>query len=155
MNDGRAKVSERRRRFIDEYIICGNAAEAARRAGYSERTARVTAAELMARADIREAINMRLDELHSRRTAKASECIEFLSSVMRGEVEDTAVTPSGKPIKISARVVDRIRAAELLLKVYGEFKSPKAVEEPKQDFTKIFTETLCKICGDSPDGESA
>ena len=75
---------------------------------------------------------------------------------MRGEVQDVAVTPSGKPVSIQARVSDRIRASELLLKIFGEFKAPKAnTEDSKADFTKMFTETLQRICGDEPDGESA
>lgn len=156
MNDGRQKVSERRRRFIDAYIQCGNGAEAARRAGYSAKSANVTGAKLLADADIRAEINLRLDELHNQRTAQAAECLEFLSSVMRGEVQDVAVTPGGKPVSIVTRVSDRIKAAELLLKIYGEFKAPKPnVEDSKSDFTKMFTETLQRICGDETDGESA
>ena len=157
MYDGKQKVSERRRRFIDAYIQCGVGSEAARRAGYSQRSANTVAAQLLADADIRAEINMRLDELHTKRTAKTAECLEFLTSVMRGEVRDVAVTPGGKPVSIVTRVSDRIRACELLLKIFGEFKSPKAnVEDSKADFQKVFVDTLCKICGDDEtDGESA
>lgn len=158
MNDGRQKVSERRRRFIDAYIQCGVGSEAARRAGYSPKSANTVSAQLLADADIRAEINLRLDELHSQRTAKTAECLEFLTAVMRGEVRDVAVTPGGKPVSIQARVSDRIRATELLLKIFGEFKSPKVcdVADSKADFTKTFIATLQRICGDDEtDGESA
>lgn len=158
MNDGRKKVSERRRRFVDEYVACGgNGSEAARRAGYSPKTANITASTLLADAEIRAQINMKLDELQNQRTAKAQEILEFLSAVMRGQVEDTAVTPSGKPIKISTRVVDRLKAAEALSKINGLFQAPKpVVEDSRADFQKIFVNTLRKICGDDEtDDESA
>lgn len=49
-------LTPRQQRFVDEYIVCGNAAEAARRAGYSERTARQIASENLSKPDIRAAI---------------------------------------------------------------------------------------------------
>ena len=36
--DAIAKLTPRRQRFADEYVLCGSGAEAARRAGYSEKT---------------------------------------------------------------------------------------------------------------------
>ncbi|HGA1199481.1 TPA: terminase small subunit, partial [Streptococcus suis] len=35
------KLTIKQRKFIDEYIICGNATEAAIKAGYSKKAARV------------------------------------------------------------------------------------------------------------------
>lgn len=49
-------LTPRQQRFVDEFIVSGNAAEAARRAGYSERTARQIAAENLSKPDIKAAI---------------------------------------------------------------------------------------------------
>jgi hypothetical protein len=43
-------------RFVVAYILCGNGAEAARRAGYSERTARQIASENLTKPDVQAAI---------------------------------------------------------------------------------------------------
>lgn len=49
-------LTPRQQRFVEEYIVCGSGAEAARRAGYSERTARQIAAENLSKPDIQAAI---------------------------------------------------------------------------------------------------
>lgn len=49
-------LTMKQQRFVDEFIVSGNAAEAARRAGYSERTARQIAAENLSKPDIKAAI---------------------------------------------------------------------------------------------------
>jgi hypothetical protein len=47
---------ERLQRFVVEYVACRNGAEAARRAGYSTKTARIQAHDLLTRPNIQEAI---------------------------------------------------------------------------------------------------
>ncbi len=55
-------MNDRRRAFVDAYVLTGNAAEAARRAGYSERTARAQGHRLLTDADIRAAIDAAQDD---------------------------------------------------------------------------------------------
>ena len=45
-------MNERQRRFADEYIISGNATDAAIKAGYSEKTARSQGQRLLTKVDI-------------------------------------------------------------------------------------------------------
>lgn len=47
------KLRPKHRDFIGDYILCGNAAEAARRAGYSHKWARCIGCRLLARQDVR------------------------------------------------------------------------------------------------------
>ena len=89
-------MTERQKRFIDHYIQTANASEAARLAGYSERTARIHAAKLLAKTNIREKIDKRLKELESARIAETKELLEHLTSVIRGQVTEEVVTNSGK-----------------------------------------------------------
>lgn len=49
-------MTERQQRFVDEYLIDGNATQAAIRAGYSERTAAQIGAENLRKPDIAAAI---------------------------------------------------------------------------------------------------
>lgn len=52
------KLNPRQKRFVDEFVILGNAAEAARRAGYSAKTARTVASEILSKPDIQEAVRL-------------------------------------------------------------------------------------------------
>lgn len=115
-------MNERQRRFIDAYIQTGNASEAARQAGYSNKTARHIGTELVAKPDIRLEIDRRLDELKTSRTADTQEILEHLSSVVRGELTEEVVTPSGKKRTVKVAERDRLKAAEMLLKVSGAFR---------------------------------
>ena len=50
------RLTPRQAQFVREYVTGGNAAEAARRAGYSERTAKAIACELLTKPDLQEAV---------------------------------------------------------------------------------------------------
>lgn len=65
-------LSAKQEKFIEEYIKCRNAAEAARRAGYSVRTARSIGAENLTKPDI-------LKEIEERTKANAMGINEALS----------------------------------------------------------------------------
>lgn len=56
-------LSKKQRAFIEHYLKCWNAAEAARLAGYSEKTARQQGSRLLTKVDIEAAIQARVDEL--------------------------------------------------------------------------------------------
>ena len=124
--------------FIDAYIETGNATEAARRAGYSEKTATVTGAENLRKPYIKAAIEARQAEIRSKRTADITEVMEFLTSALRGELKDENVVVEGEGDGISsARIIetrissrDRIKAAESLMKRFpGELD--KAEQEAR------------------------
>jgi len=54
------KLNERQKRFCDEYIISLNATDAAIKAGYSEKTARFQAAQILTKLNVQEYISERL-----------------------------------------------------------------------------------------------
>jgi len=56
------QLTERQGRFVNEYVDCGNGAEAARRAGYSEYSAKEIASRELTKANIQAAITERMDE---------------------------------------------------------------------------------------------
>lgn len=53
------KLTVRQAKFVDHYALCGNAAEAARLAGYSARSARVTGPETLSNPAVKDALAAR------------------------------------------------------------------------------------------------
>ena len=122
-------MTKKQKRFVDEYLIDLNATQAAARAGYSPNTAYSIGAENLKKPEIQNAIDERLEQLKSEKTADAQEVIEYLTSVMRGESEGEELINEfvgdgcSKPTKVkkAPSEKDRLRAAELLGKRYGIF----------------------------------
>jgi phage terminase small subunit len=113
-------LTERQKRFAEYYIQTLNATEAAKKAGYSEKTAYAVGAENLRKPQIQEYIDTVMKKLQSERIADADEVMRFLTNVMRGKVEDQ----DGK----CTSVTDRTRAAELLGKRYKMFTDRQEVE---------------------------
>ena len=120
-------LTVKQRRFVDAYIETGNAAEAARRAGYKSRNADVMGRENLRKPTVRKVLEARLKELEDKRIAKAKEVMEFLTSSMRGEIKEEVVVVEGtgdgcskaKTIEKQIGTNDRIKAAVQLAKRYG------------------------------------
>ena len=118
-----AGLKLKQQRFADEYIISGNATQAAMLAGYSKKTARSIGQENLTKPDIKKYIDERLEELESSKIAKQEEVLRYLTSLMRGEETEQTLRGLGEgeqiidDIEVSAK--DRIKAAELLGKRYG------------------------------------
>ena len=79
------KMSEKQKAFCDYYIESLNLTDAAKKAGYSEKTARSMGSENLTKPDIKEYIELRLAQMEEKRVATASEVLEYLTRVMRGE----------------------------------------------------------------------
>lgn len=109
-------MNDRQRRFAEVYVECGNAAEAARRAGYSERTARSIGQRLLTFVDVQNYVRELQEQLADKRIADAREVREFLSDVMRDE--DRSINA-------------RIRASNTLLRAAGGYMPPVAAEDAR------------------------
>lgn len=125
-------MTDKQKRFCDEYLIDCNATQAAIRAGYSPKTAKQTGCENLAKPDLKAYIDERLEEMHNEKTADAQEVLEYLTSVMRGEHKEQVLKLVGEGVQtisdIDVGAKDRIKAAELIGKRYGMFKDGLAVE---------------------------
>lgn len=119
------KLTIKQKKFADEYIISGNATEAAVKAGYSKKTASVIGAENLIKPNIKSYLDERLEELEDKAIAKQDEILKYLTSVVRGEQTEQilARTDLGaeKLTNIQVSAKDRIKAAELLGKRYGSW----------------------------------
>lgn len=152
------KLTEKQRRFVDYYVETGNASEAARRAGYSEKYINANAPKLLQNTAIKAAINARLKELEDKRIAKADEVLEFLTATLRGDTKEERVvvesTSLGKSkariIEIPASVRDRLEAAKSLLKRYPMELDAKA---QKLKLQKLEAEIRAATDGDQAAGK--
>ena len=120
-------LTEKQRRFVDEYLIDLNATQAAIRAGYSKKTAKQIGTENLAKPAIKTYIDEQMTKKESELIAKQDEILKYLTSVLRGESQSTEIVVEGRGDGWSeARVVkkepsekERLRAAEMLAKRYG------------------------------------
>ena len=126
-----AGLTLKQHRFADEYIISGNASQAAIGAGYSKKTARSIGQENLTKPDIKKYIDERLEELESSKIAKQDEVLRYLTSIMRGFETEQTLRGTGEgmqtidDIEVSAK--DRIKAAELIGKRYAMWTDKQEV----------------------------
>ena len=111
------KLTPKQKAFADEYLICGNATEAARKAGYNVKSARQIATENLAKPSISAYIAERQKQIESSRIADVKEVMEFYSAVMRGEVKDQ--------FDMDASLTDRLSAGRELMKRYEKADNTK------------------------------
>lgn len=83
------KLTEKQKRFADEYIKSGNATESARLAGYSENYAKSQSAKMLVNVGVKTYIDKVLKDLDSKRIMGAKEALELLTAIARGEIEET------------------------------------------------------------------
>lgn len=124
--------------FADYYIECGNATEAAKRAGYKAKNAGTNAGKLLKNANVSAYIRERTAAAARKRVADATEVIEFYTAVMRGEVKDQ--------FGLDASLTDRLRAGNSLMKRYavggGRQSTVKKEDDPLTKALKKEAERL-------------
>ena len=125
-------MTEKQKRFCDEYLIDCNATRAYK-AVYqnvkSDETAKSAASRLLTNVNVKKYIDDRMEELHNEKTADAQEVIEYLTSVLRGEstAQEIVVEGTGdgcseaRTMEKSPSEKERLKAAELLGKRYALF----------------------------------
>ncbi|MFC3389351.1 terminase small subunit [Salinicoccus sesuvii] len=126
----------KQQRFADEYLIHANVYRAAINAGYSEAYAKGNSSKLLENVSVKAYIDERLAELQSKAVADQQEVMEYLTSVLRGQVQDEElmVVPLGdfeSEVQRHERRSDtsqRTKAAELLGKRYKLWTDKQEIE---------------------------
>lgn len=157
---GKKKLTLKQKRFIDNYIISGNATDAAIKAGYSKKTAAQCGADNLRKLYIKQAIDEQLKKIEDKKIAKADEVLKFITSVVRGEVQDPIVVTEGKGDGYSqARIVnkpaglkERLSAAEKLMKRYGLFTDKVEIKDTTERINPQHEEILNAIRGRKVEG---
>ena len=101
-------LTPKQKAFADEYLKCGNATEAAKKAGYKEKAAYATGAENLKKPQIIAYIEERQKQIDDSRLADAAEVMQYFTSVMRGEIKDQ--------FGLAAPLAERTKAAVELAK---------------------------------------
>lgn len=118
-----AKLTLKQKKFADEYIISGNATDAAIKAGYAKRSAGQIGEQNLKKLEIKKYIEERLAELNSEKIADQEEILQYLTAVMRGEHREETLIGMGQGFQettyMDVGAKDRIKAAELLGKRYS------------------------------------
>ena len=132
MQKGVVAMNARQKRFCDEYLIDCNATQAAIRAGYSPKTAKVTGAKMLTNANLKACIDEQLERIHNEKTADAQEVLEYLTAVMRGQHTEQTLQLIGDGVQkiadIDVSAKERLKAAELIGKRYGMFKDNVGID---------------------------
>ena len=140
-----SRLTEKQRRFADEYIRTGNITQSyliAYPNVKKESTARAAGSRLLTKVNVRAYIDERLEELKKESIAEQDEVLQFLTKVMRGEVTEEVPVGLGEGYQElkdkEPYLKDRIKAAELLGKRYMMWTEKHQVE----NITPVFVEDV-------------
>lgn len=110
-------MNRKQEAFVNEYVKCWNASEAARRAGYSKRSAGVYGHELLHKPEISEKIEQKIEELKM----SADECLMLLADEARkgrGSTKVRALELIGKHKKLFTERIEHQGSMEQDIKVH-------------------------------------
>jgi len=136
---GEDEMTDKQRKFCDEYLIDCNATRAYRKAYPNvkkDSSAAVCAAKLLRNAKVQEYIDKQLEKINSDKIADAKEVMEYLTTVLRGESQSEIVVIEGtgdgcsdaRKMNKAPDEKERLKAAELLGKRYGLFTDKLEVD---------------------------
>ena len=81
-------MTPKQKRFVDEYLVDLNATQAAIRAGYSERTARITAAQNLTKPNIQSAIEKRIKDREKRTELSQDKVLKELAHIAFDDIKN-------------------------------------------------------------------
>lgn len=162
-------LNDREKLFVDEYILLGNAYQAALNAGYKESTAKEASKwinpEILKnpnekerkkfKPEVKAAIKERMDKKESELIASQDEVLKYFTSVMRGESRSSVlartVEGSEEVIEKPPDEKEKLDAAKQLAKRYGldgeEIERQAKIEKLKAE--------IARLKGENPDDEKA
>lgn len=149
------KLTPKQKTFADEYLICGNATEAARKAGYKQ--PHVQGSQNLGKLSVSEYIEERQKQIEDSRIATIDEVMQYLTSVMRGEIKDQfeLEAPIAERTKAAQEILKRNnekRKLEVeLLKLESQMKDTVSEEEPEDNFMDAMNAAAGEVWEDGTD----
>jgi phage terminase small subunit len=164
-----AKLNDRQKKFCEEYLIDLNATQAAKRAGYSERTAYSKGQQLLKKVEIQEYLQHRRKDQQIRTEITQDRVLQELASIGFARGTDyaqvtkfgtVALTPTDQLSKdqkaavtgvketkdgVEIKLADKVKALELLGKHLGMFDGPgsdKSAEDRISDYLNALEDTV-------------
>ena len=125
-------MTPKQQKFCDEYLIDCNARRAYKVVYTSiknDNVADAAACRLLSNVKVKAYIDEQLEKINSEKIANASEVLQYLTSVMRGESSAEIVVVEGngdgcstaRKVRKAPDEKERLKAAELIGKRYGIF----------------------------------
>lgn len=134
----------KQKKFADEYIICGNATQAAIKAGYSKNYAKAQSNKLLENVGVKSYIDKKLSKMDEASIANSKEVLQYLTSVLRGETYDEVYYKTeigGEALgRVQVQNKERLKAAELLMKRFGINVSDLDIKKQGVQIEKTKTE---------------
>lgn len=130
------KLNARQKAFCEYYVASGNATETAKKAGYSDRTARSIGQRLLTNVDIKNYIQELRKKTQSSRIMSAVERKEWLTKVLNDD---------------NAKLNDKLKALDILNKMDGEYteKVQLSGEVKSNPFSTLTVEELKALASDN------
>lgn len=134
-------MNAQQKKFCEEYVKNGLNGKRAYLSSYKsckkESTAEVNASKLLRNTKVQEYISQLQSELRSKAIMSATERMEFLSSVVSGELKESSLD-GDKEVKMG----DRLKAVEIMNKMDGSNTENINVNNP---YAELTTEELRKL----------
>ncbi len=108
-----ARLTEKQKRFVEEYLVDLNATQAAIRAGYSPKTAYSTGQRLLKNVEVQAAIQAAIKEREKRTQVTQDMVVEELRTVAFAQAADCTES--------TLKYSNKLKALELLGKHLGMF----------------------------------
>src|SRR5215510_2041359 len=106
-------LTYKQRRFVDEFMIDRNAAQAALRAGYGEKCARSIGSAMLAHYKVRAEVDRRSAELSDRASVAAIQVIEKLWAIVRANIADYLIVDADGQIRLDPSKIRGEQAAPI------------------------------------------
>ena len=101
-------MTDKQRRFAEEYLVDLNATQAAIRAGYSERTARSSGQRMLTNVDIQNYISLRRADARARVEVTQEEILLQLKKIGLSDVDAEDI-----------KVADKLKAMDMMIRMLG------------------------------------
>jgi phage terminase small subunit len=179
-----AGLTQRQRKFVEQYLILGNATEAARRAGYAAGTVKSAGSSLKRSPAIVKAIDAAnaararrtgidaarvLEELARLSFADLASLVDWSGDELRLRAAEeiapedraalasvsVATSPSGR--RVTVKLFDKPRLLALLMRHLGIEKAKPEVEKPEweqRDYREVLRRRIARFLGEDEGGES-
>lgn len=115
------KLTEKQKRFADNYIELGNIEQAALKAGYSKNYSRAQSHKLLANVGVKAYLEKRMKKLDQEKIMSQQEALELLTNIANGSLRDSVVVSGGWGYEVIEKAPDlntRKDAAKEILKRY-------------------------------------
>ncbi|WP_157944386.1 terminase small subunit [Apilactobacillus timberlakei] len=113
-------------KFVDAYLKTKNGTKAAIIAGYSPKTARTKASQLLQKKDIQAKMKQHVKAMQDEDIASEKDIMQLYTRILHGEEYEEVATAGGTYITMPS-LKDRMKAGDMIGRYRGIWRDPKIV----------------------------